>query len=215
MTINAAKVKSSGGFRQPLLGAGGYPGRVVQVIDLGLQPQSFNGEEKEPKNQLMVTYELSDEFCVDEDGNVLEDKPRWILEDFPLNPLDSDKAKSTARYKILDPDLKFKGDWGQVVGAPCMINVVVNQGKGKNVGKEFNNVSGISSLRAKEASALPKLINNPVIFDLCEPVLDVFNAFPNFVQDKIKSNLEFNGSELQKLLGGEATPPKDGETKPW
>lgn len=217
MAINAANVKSSGGgFRQPTLEAGGYPGRLVQVIDLGLQPQSFNGEEKEPKNQIMVTYELSDEFCVDEDGNTLKDKPRWISEDFPLNSLDSEKAKSTARYKVLDPKVEYGGDWSQIVGAPCLINIVVNQGKGKNAGREFNNVSGISLLRAKEAANLPDLVNKPVVFDLENPDTEVFNSLPAFIQDRIKSNLEFNGSKLQKLLKGEnVEEASDSSDEPW
>lgn len=217
MAINAANVKSSGGgFRQPILEAGGYPGRLVQVIDLGLQPQSFNGEEKEPKNQIMVTYELSDEFCVDEDGNVLKDKPRWISEDFPLNSLDSDKAKSTARYKVLDPKIEHGGDWGQLVGAPCLVNIIVNQGKGKNAGREFNNVSGISLLRAKEAANLPDLVNKPVVFDLENPDVEVFNSLPAFIQDRIKSNLEFNGSKLQRLLKGEdVEETNDSSDEPW
>lgn len=221
--INANKVPSGNGSRtrQPVLEAGGYPGRLVQVISLGLQPQSFNGEEKEPKYQLFTAYELCDEYCVDEDGEPT-DRPRIVSEDFPLNGLYSDKAKSTKRYDILDPGRAANGDWALLIGRPCSVNLVVTQGKGKNAGKEFNNIASTSMLRAKEASALPELVNKPIIFDLDDPDVDVFNSLPNFLQDRIKSNLEYNGSKLQALLGGKpseevgrAVASAESDDKPW
>jgi hypothetical protein len=217
MTINANNVPSGGSkFKQPTLEAGGYQGRLVQVIDLGLQPQSFEGEEKEPKYQLYTAYELADEFCVNEDGEVQKDKPRWVSEDFALNPLNSDKAKSTKRYDVLDPGREHKGDWSKLVGKACLINIIVNAGKGKNLGKEFNNISSISILRAKEASAVPELVNDPVIFDLESPDVNVFNSLPAFLQERIKSNLEYNGSKLQAALGGTPSESKaKTEDKPW
>lgn len=216
--INANNVPTGGAkFKQPTLEPGGYQGRLVQIIDLGLQPQFFEGEEKEPKYQLYTSYELADEFMVDEDGNVQKDRPRWISEDFPLNALNSDKAKSTKRYDVLDPGRAAGGDWSQLVGRACLINVVVNQGKGKNTGKEFNNISSISILRAKEASAVPELVNKPVVFDLDNPNVEIFNSLPAFLQDRIKGNLQFNGSKLQVLLGIKPSEPakEKGDDKPW
>ena len=80
---------------QELLEPGTYPVRVVQIIDLGVQPQRpFKGEQKPPVHQIQLTYEFVDEFLKDEDGNELEDKPRWLSESFPLYNLSSDRAKS-------------------------------------------------------------------------------------------------------------------------
>ena len=122
MATNANKVRTkSSGPKQPLIKAGGYPGRVVQVIDYGLQPQSYNGEVKDPANEIGLTYELVDEFCVAEDGTVQEDKPRWISESFPLHSLKAEKAKSTQRYKILDPSGKFGGEFLDLINAPCLL----------------------------------------------------------------------------------------------
>lgn len=201
MTINASKVPFTGsGFRQPALEAGGYPGRLVQVIDLGLQPQEYQGEEKAPKYEIMTTYELADEFCITEEGEVQEDRPRWISESFTLNPLNSERAKSTQRYLVLDPNQEHEGDWGELLGTPVLINVVQNLGKGKNVGKIFNKISGIAALRAKDAAKVADLVRQPAVFTQDDPDLEVFESLPQFIQDKIKSNLEFEGSNLQKLL---------------
>ena len=71
MAINASKVKTaSNRIEQPNLEPGPYPARLVQIIDLGLQPQRpYKGVEKPPAHELMVTYELSDAFMIDKDGN--------------------------------------------------------------------------------------------------------------------------------------------------
>jgi hypothetical protein len=53
------------------------------------------------------------------------------------------------------------------------------------------------------------------VFDLDEPDMEVFNALPDWIKDKIKGNLNFQGSPLQAALekGGkqekarEATDP--------
>lgn len=205
--LNNIKNKSSG-FKQPILSAGAYPARIVQIIDLGLQPQpDYLGEAKEPAYEIDITYELLDEFCVSEDGTVNEDLPRWVSERIPLKSLKAEKAKSTLRYLVLDPKMEFKGEFLSLVGKPCMVNIVENPGKGKNAGKVFNNVSGISQMRDKEATKAPELKNPAVTFSLDTPDINVFNKMPSWLQDKVKANLEFNGSKLQKLLGG--TPPKD------
>ena len=204
--MNAKKAPSSGAKRveQPLIEVGGCPARVVQIIDLGLQPQSFQGEEKAPCRELSITYELVDEFCVDEKGVIQEDKPRWLSERLPLKNLKAEKAKSTLRYNAIDPTGKFDGDFAELIGQPCVVNVVHNPGKGKNAGKVYNNVGSVSSVRPKDADKIPALVNEPTVFLLDEPDVEVFNSLPEFLRDIIKSNLEFNGSALQRALEGKA-----------
>ena len=207
MALNA---KTIGGSRpqQANLEPGPYPCRVVKVLDLGLQPQSYNGEAKAPARKLDVTYELLDEFMVDEDGNAQEDKPRWISENMPLHNLRADRAKSTQRYNALDPQGTYEGDWSQLLGTPCVVTVVNNPGKGKNADRVYDNVGNVSPMRAKDADDAPALVNEAVFFDCDEPNLEVFNSQADFIKEIITSNLEFEGSALQELLGGSAN---DGE----
>jgi hypothetical protein len=91
--------------KQDPVAAGTYPGRLVQLIDLGVQKQpDYKGEPKDPIQMIHTTYELSDEFCKNEEGEDETDKPRWFSESFPFYNLDADRAKSTKRYLALDPD---------------------------------------------------------------------------------------------------------------
>ena len=206
MSLNARKVEMAGGnnkkfAEQEVLDAGTYPARVVSIIDLGLQPQRpYQGQEKAPVQEIKITYELLDEFMLDEDGEEIEDKPRWVSEDVPFHNLEVDLAKSTKRYKALDPDMELDGDFTKLLTLPCLVTLNVTDGKGKNKGRQFNNVTTISQMRAKDARKAVPLVNAAKFFSCSDPDLEIFNSLPEFQQNKIKENLEFNGSILQTLL---------------
>lgn len=202
MALNARKLPSTGGGpKADPIEPGSYPARLVQVIDLGLQKQRpYKGEDKKPAYELMVTYELVDEFMKDEDGEDLIDKPRWLSETFPFFSLDADRAKSTQRYYALDPEEKEEGNWAELLETPCMVNVIQNQGSGKNAGKVFNNVASITTMRPKEANRLAPLVNPTKYLDLDSEDVETFLSLPQFVQDKIKEGLEFEGTLLARTL---------------
>ena len=214
--LNASAVGGSG-MTKALLDAGVYPGRLVGVIDLGMQVQRpYKDEVKPPQYEIMTTYEFADEFMQDEDGNDLLDKPRWLSETFPFFNLGAVKAKSTARYLALDPEVKKGGEWVMLLGNPVNITVIVNEGRGANVGKKYNNIAGISTMRPKDVLNLPELVNLPRVFDLDDPDMDVFKGLPDWIRDKIKSNLEYKGSKLKALLDNEnkntgGVNPGDGD----
>lgn len=210
MALNAKKVKTaSTGPKQAAIEAGTYPARVVQVLDLGIQEQrAFKGEAKPPAHEIMMTYELLDEFCKDEKGEDMEDKPRWISETFPFRSLQAELAKSTKRYKALDPNDDHDGDFTALVGIPCMVTISEDEGKGPNAGKVYNNVTAVTTMRPKEAAKAKELVNPPKVFVLDEPDLEVFGSLPDWLQEKIKGNLGFEGSELQKALGGSVSNDK-------
>jgi hypothetical protein len=191
--------------RTPPLESGTYPGRFVQIVDMGLQPREYRGDEKEPAREIMLTYELVDEFLLDEDGHEMTDKPRWASETMPLFNLESEKAKSTARYKALDPNEVADGDFTKLLGTPIMVTVVQNP-KGERV---YVNVAGISPMREKDANKCPDLVNEPRVFDLDSPDMEVFDQFPDWVQKRITTNLEYRGSKLEEMMAGREVEQKE------
>lgn len=199
MTLKANDVPSTGSRQEPIE-PGSYPARLVQVIDLGLQPQTYQGEEKPPKIEITCTYELADEFMKDEEGNDIEDKPRWISETFTLNSLNTDRAKSTSRYFALDPNSEHDGDWSKLLSTPATVTIVNKPGTGKNKGKVFNNIATVSAMRPRDAQKLPPLVNDAKFFDLDNPDVELFLTLPQWIQDKIKKGLEFEGSKLDDML---------------
>ena len=215
MALNGKKVAFSGGKKGPQqepIDAGTYPCRVVQILDIGLQPQRpYQGEEKPPAHEIMITYEFLDEFCVDDDVKEDENKPRWLSEVMRLKNLSSELATSTKRYNALDPNDDLDGDFLQLVNIPCMVTVTAKNGSGKNADNVYNNISSISTMRPKEAAKAPALVNPSKVFQLEEPDLEVLGSLPNWLQDKIKENLEFSGSALDKALNGGGKPEKKAE----
>lgn len=207
MALNASKVPSTGGgkSKQDPIESGNYLARLVQVLDLGLQEQRpYQGKEKPPAHEIMLTYELGTEFIKDEEGNPNEEQPRWISESLPLRPLTQDLAKSTKRVAVFDPIGALSGDFAQMVGSPCTVTVVQNPNK-KDPTIIYNNVGNVTP--AMKGIPVPDLVNPPKVFDLDEPDLEVFGSLPEWVQEKIKGNLNFNGSLLQRALAGDTSKP--------
>jgi len=212
LKANDSKNATGGPPIEPLE-AGTYPARLLQVLDLGLQEQRpYMGEEKPPAYEINVTYELCDEFLKDEDGNDDEEKPRVVSERFKLYPLNSDRAISTKRYLAIDPEVNHDSDWFALLGMPVNVSIVQNPGKGANAGKVYNNVESTSVMRAKDAERYPEMVNGAKTFLLDEPDMEVFDSLPDFMKKIITSNLEFEGSELQRLL--ENSPNKGEEPAP-
>ena len=214
MPLNLKKApKGTGGGNTPPLEEGTYPARVVQIVDLGLQNQRpWQGQEKAPAYEMSITYELLDEFMLDEDGKELEDKPRWLSEIIPVHNLSADKAKSTKRYMALDAGCEYDGDFTKLINTPCMVTIVNNQGKGANTGKVFNNVASIAPMRSKDAAKAAELVNEPKLFVLDEPDLDVYEKLPDFMKEKLTGNLEYEGSALQAALGEEPQDKEESES---
>jgi hypothetical protein len=196
MALNAATAPMASGPKQEPIAVGTYMARLVQVIDLGLQPQEFNGQQKEPKREVNLTYELTNVFMKDENGNDDTTKPRWVGESFPLNNMKADLAKSTKRIKAIDPENKYNGDLIKMLNMPCLVTIVHNVSK-KN-GNVYSNISMVSPPMA--GMPVPELKNEPRWFDLEAPDVKTFLSLPEFIQNKIKANLEFPKSKLDKLL---------------
>lgn len=214
MALNASKIsgnKKDSKYKMDPLEPGVYPTRLVQLIDLGLQPQRpYQGQEKPPAHEVMMTYEFVDEFLKDEDGNDVEDKPRWYSETLPLHPLVADRAKSTQRYNALDPEGKYGGDFVKCLGVPVNVTLVHNQ----NGEKLYVNIANIAAMRPRDAAKCPELVNEAKYFDLDDPDINVFGSLPEWIQTKIKSNLNFKGSKLEAALGGEAVPTNSRREEP-
>lgn len=196
MSLKGKDVRVSGGVEQLPIEPGVYPARLVQVIDLGLQDMSSERwGKKRPANKIWLTWELVNEFCKDENGNDIEDKPRWVSDQRPWYGIGADKAPSAMYYKAMDPKNEYDEDFGKLVGKPCLVTVVNNE---KN-GKVYTNVAGVTP--PMKGMQIPELVNEPKVLDLDAPDMEVFESLPDFLKDIIKSNLEYNGSMLQHNLG--------------
>lgn len=201
MSLNANNQDGGGDFTPaPALAPGSYPARLVQVVDMGMQnSRPFKGQPKPPRNRIYLTYELSHEFLTDEDGNPDGTKPRWISEDMAFFNLEMTTAKSTERYKVFDPTGAADGDWTKLLGTACQVTLTKEQRKdGKG---DTNYISHVGGAMTVPGYTQPGLVNTPRFFDLDAPDMEMFKELPNWLQDKLKTNLNYNGSALQAALG--------------
>lgn len=214
MALNAKKIKGGKGknfVEQPLLAVDNYPARVAQIIDLGLQDGGeWAGEKKPPVNKLYITYELVDAFMVDKDGKEDEDKPLWKSEELKMYNPNQEKANCNKRYKALDPEEVFDYDWAELAGASCTVLTIHKESKGKT----YCNIGNLSPyIVSRRNPELPPLKQEPKVFSLDEPDMGVFGSLPEWLQDKVKGNLEFKGSPLDIALNGGKSEAKS-EAKP-
>lgn len=200
---SAPKRQTTNRVKQAELPVDNYPCRVAQVVDMGRHHKEVWNDatkkyevsyDKAPVHLLRLTYEFTTEFMKDEAGNELEDKPRWLSEEFPLYALDSELATSTKRMMAFDPDFSmYKGDWEKVLTLPCAVTVAHKKSGAAKIGNVAKPMKGM---------VVAELKNEPKVFSLDKPDLDIFRSFPEWIQERIKANLDFEGSALQKALAG-------------
>ena len=206
---------------QEVLEPGAYPARIVRIVDLGVQKRKpYKGKEKAPAPHILLTYEILDEFCLDEEGEELKDKPRWVTERFPLFGLGADGATSTKRYKAIDPKEEFGGDFSKLLGKPLLLTVVNNPGSGDNKGKVYNNVGGVSLMRKKDEEGAAPLVNDSVLFDLDDPDKEVWDKLEDWLKDLIKGRIkddDSSGDEAEEESTKEdpTKDPDEGDGDDW
>lgn len=211
MTLDASKVKGGKTWVTEVLEPGPYAARLVSVVDMGIQPQQpYQGEEKEPAAEIRIVYELSDEFLKDEDGKDMPEKPLWQDERIAMYPLSSEKAKSTMRYLALDPEMKHKGNWADLLGSPVMLNIT--QYKTKK-GDLRNKIKDTNRMTTKQAAKAPELVNEPFFLDLDNPDMKAWERLPEWNRDLIRKALNFNDTKLADLVGKQVVEDEVGGAK--
>lgn len=208
MALNRKNVpQAGGGVPQDLIEATNHVGRVVQILDLGLQPRkAWKGTAKKDAYQFWITYELGNEFMKDEAGKELEDKPRWISEKLNIFSRSQENAKSTERLNAFDPTNEWGDDWAKLLGEPCSITVVHDKtGKYANIGAISPPMKGM---------VVPVLQGDAKLFDIDEPDMETFNDLPNFLQEIMTTNSEFEGSALEAAIGGNPPAKKPADVPP-
>jgi hypothetical protein len=179
MSLNMQKLsKPTNSATRSRVAEGTYPARLVQIVSLGVQEGEWKGERKvNPK--VTLTFELPTE-TITING---EEQPRWISKEFNLSL--HEKSSLTPIVKALDPAGQCK-DLSELLGKPCMVQV----------GSTETGNAKITSIVAPMKGMPVAEIYNPakmLAFDFDNPDLEMFATFPQFMQEKIKSAINYNG----------------------
>ncbi|UYD72105.1 hypothetical protein [Vibrio phage vB_VpaM_VPs20] len=215
-----ATKQSAGGnggvkMEAPLLEAGGYPARLIRLVDLGLQPGSQ--QYPEPQYKMAFVFECLDEFMVDEEGKELLDQPRIFDYEVSYNP-DGFMGDRSNIYKVIDALEGFEIPLADLLNKVCNINLI-EKGTRADASKKYNKITGVGTMRAKDAAKYEgtTAISEMWVFSLSKnPSKEEFEKQSKRGGDyshqaKIKANLELwsKNEELALALGLEKPPVVD------
>lgn len=207
-TVDLTETGTGGGGLMP---EGYAMARMVTYVELGQQPQEYQGKAKAPADEISVGFKL-----YGGDGDCYEGR---FIKTFDLALSNAAKAGS----KILFDKLNWKGDLkhiAQALGRGFLVPIVIKKGAD---GKERNriNLAGILppiDVVSKTAYPIPDCDPADLrYFFFNKPTEATWKSLfvegnwddggsKNKVQEKIMSALNFPGSALEQLISGVVLP---------
>lgn len=200
LSLNQKPVSTGKKFER--IGEGTYPGRLVQVIDFGLQQETDwqtqevklddNGNEVW-KPKVWLTFELPDE-TIEIDG---EDKPRWISKEYNL----SFHEKSALTAVVNAMSTGGEKTLADFLGKAALIQVGSTR---------TNNDKIVGVTKVIKGMTVGELQNDPVSFDFSDPDRKVYDGLPNFMKEKIQDGAKCRGGDkVSAMLDMPSTKAED------
>lgn len=163
--------------------AGNYAATCIRVIDLGTQTTNYQGEEKSAR-KIRLFWEIPD-VTVEWEG---QQRPAMISSTYTASLHEKAslrKVLESWRGRAFTPD-ELKGfDTKNVLGAPCLLNVVHTEKDGKT----YANVATVSPLI--KGMAKPPMTGPLVNFDLDDFDPETLEGLHDNVKEKIKGSPEY------------------------
>lgn len=204
-------VAGGGGGR--LIAAGQYVGRLVECVEMGVQPQEYQGQAKDPAMNVRLGVCL---FYTDPDK--AGDPAPYVMRPRELTISRNEKATAFKAFAALnykrDPGIKH---FAQFIGQPFLFTVEVKVTK--ETKRQYNVIAWDKTSPAvdpmsKQPYAVPEAPEDAYRIFLWDfPTKEDWDALyidgvndkgdsKNFIQETILGALNYQGSPLQLLLGG-------------
>jgi hypothetical protein len=190
---------------------GVHIGRCIAVIDLGTQEVEYQGDKK-LQRKVVLKWEL---FGEADDGSPLtvefegRTAPMTISKRYTLSL--SDKARLRAdlsawRGRDFTQD-ELKGfDISKLLGVYCMVNVTQNETNGKT----YSNVASLTPLPGALKANKPAGVHDPVMFDVDEPNMAVFETFHDKLKETIQASAEWKARHSRHSTPRQAAKSNTG-----
>lgn len=179
---------SSGGSFSPIP-EGTYSAVCNMLVDLGMQRnETYNNVSR----KVLIGWQLPDE-TIEIDG---EEQPRTISQRYTLSLGDRSNLRADLaawRGRDFTPEELKAFDLRNIVGAPCLINIIHK----KNNGKKYANISSIMAL--PKGMPRPQMTGEPTVFDLDESPLSDINKLPKWIADTIYESETYKERAATKL----------------
>ena len=197
-----AKSAGSSTPREPIP-AGAYAARCYSIVDLGTREEIIQGNAKVLR-KVRVTFELPTERRVfsEEKG----EQPCVISKEFNLTLSEKSTLRSflkSWRGKDFTEAEAKAFDVANLIGAPCLLNIIHVAGKA-NPSRMYDEISSVSPL--PKGMTCPAQENPSFEFSLDEYDQAAFESLPNFLKEKVSGSFEFRDLLAQGVASTGAAP---------
>lgn len=198
-----------GGQGSRLLPEGFALARLVEVVELGNQPQEFNGVAKDPAPTFRLGFALYGEGYQNDDGTP------YLLRTFDIARSRNEKAGAYLLFKMMN----WKGTkthFAQLIGEAFLLNIINKAGKAQ--GAKVTSRINLKDVRppiepiSKQPYPVPEArVSDFKLFMWEKPTIVGWNSLyidgkrddgksKNFIQETILGATDFAGSPLELLL---------------
>jgi len=203
MGIVVEKAKGTGSnTERKIAKKGPRPAIITGIVDLGVQPQSYEGVENKPCREFVPILTLVSDKNSDEEGN----EYNIVTAPWPITIKLSPKANYIKFCKAVDPNGEVVpdgiGDIEQLIGRKVF--AVMKHTKPNEEGVVYANCAGIQEL--PEDYPVPDVEYESVVFDTQNPDKAVFDKLWERHQKRIKGGVNYIGSNLEAVCEGGTEP---------
>jgi len=169
---------------------------ISGIIDLGIQPQEYDGEKQRDCREFLPILTLVNDKYTDDEGK----EHCMVTAPWPVKIKLGKKSNYTKFLAAADPNEEVLkdgvGDLSQLVGRPVFANMVHSEPNAEGI--FYANCKGVSEL--PEDYPVPEVEINRVVFDTSDPDVEVFNKLWDRTKRLITGSVGYAGSNLEKVL---------------
>ena len=193
---------SKGGQNFPPVPSGNHVARCYSMVYVGTIAAEYLGETKMQK-KVHLTFELPNEMMIFNPDK--GEQPRVISKAFTLSLSEKSTLRpflESWRAKAFTQGEADGFDIAAVVGAPCMISIIHKQKKdGSGIKADISSVASMP-----KGTNCPPQINDTVVFSVEEFDQHLFDGFPDWLKDQIRSSVEYKEMQQPEVYHAEPAP---------
>lgn len=193
--------QASAGGERYLLPEGNALARMVEYIEVGKQPQNFQGQEKAPAMEIRIGFALYGEGYQKEDGS-----PRMISS-YSMKLSNNEKSKTFKMFNKMNAKKTAKS-FAQLLGEPFIVPVKHrSNGKQTYATIDTDNIMPAIDPVSRRPYDVPQPDDKYYrVFLWNHPTKETWDSLyiegKNFIQEQCLSATDFQGSKLDQMLNG-------------
>ena len=170
--------------------AGNHVARCYSMVHIGTIDDTYLGE-AHTANKVRISFEFPTEKRVFKEEN--GEQPYALSKEFTLSMHEKSNLRKVLegwRGRAFSEDEAKAFDITKLLGVPCLVNVIHKEKKDGGVRAEIASISAMP-----KGFTCPEQINPSVVFTVNDFNWDVFEVFPEWIKDKIRTSREYKAMQ--------------------